>query len=176
MKKVLIVLALVLAVAFAAPVNAKEKMASLGLSFNLPYTISPAKARGSFGMDLLGEYYINPNFALHMMFQFQFEAPKAMFIDPGVRYYFFTDKTWSPYVTLQVVLGLKNAATATTGGNFNYGFRVGPGVNFDLSEATGLEGLNTFFDVDFWGLLKSTGGNTRIWNIDIFRLGFAYAF
>ena len=40
MKKVLIALVVVLAVAFSAPVMAKEKMGSVGLSFNLPYEIS----------------------------------------------------------------------------------------------------------------------------------------
>ena len=166
MKKVLIVLAVALTFVIAAPVMAKEKMASLGLSFNLPYTVSPPRGRGSFGMDLLGEYYINQNFALHLMFQFQFEGAKAMFIDPGMRYYFRTEKTWTPYVQLQVVLGLKDASPTS---NFNYGFRVGPGINFDLSELTGLEGLNTFFDIDFWGLFKTT----KVWSMDIFRLGFA---
>jgi hypothetical protein len=170
MKKVLIALVVALTFVLAAPVVAKEKMASLGLSFNLPYVVSPSPtARGPFTMDLLGEYYINQNFALNLMFQFQFEMAKAMFIDPGVRYYFTPEKTWSPYVQMHVILGIKDAGPT---GNMNYGFRIGPGINFDLSELTGLEGLNTFFDIDFTGLFKST----RVWSIEVFRLGFSYAF
>ena len=169
MKKILIALVVALTLAIAAPVVAKEKMASLGLAFDMPYTISPGSGRGPVGMDLLGEYYINQNFALHLMFQFQFEGAKAMFINPGMKYYFWTEKTWTPYAQVEVLLGIKNASGTS---NMNYGFRFGPGINFDLSEVTGLEGLNTFFDVDFNGLFKTT----RVWSIDVFRLGFAYAF
>lgn len=169
MKKLFVVLAVAVALSFTAPVVAAEKMASLGLSFNLPYTIDPVSGRGPFGMDITGEYFINPNFALHLMFQFQFEQAKAMFIDPGVRYYFFADNMWTPYAAVQFILGLKDAGVND---NFNYGFRIAPGINFDLSEMTGLEGLNTFFEFSFWGLLK----DTKVWSIDVFRLGFAYAF
>ena len=169
MKKIFVAIAIALALSFTAPVIAAEKMASIGLSFNLPYIVDPNSARGPFGMDLTGEYFINPNFALHLMFQFAFEMQKPMFIDPGMRYYFMPDSMWTPYAAVQVVLGLKDAAPL---GNMNYGFRVAPGINFDFSELTGLEGLNMFFEFAFWGVFK----DATVWNIDVFRLGFAYAF
>ena len=161
MKKVLIALAVAITL-LSAPAIAKEKVASLGLSFNMPYCLDPVKARGPFGMDILGEYYINQNFALHLMFQFQFEQAKAMFLDPGMRYYFMTEKMWSPYVGLQAILGIKDAAVNSS---MNYGFRVAPGINFDFSELTGLEGLNMFFEFAFWGLFK----DTTVWNLDVLQ-------
>lgn len=182
MKKTLFAVCLVAvlapAMSFAAMSNTStgpNKM-ELGVDVEMPYVISvdgsSVNDRGDTSIGVHGNYFLQPDWSVGLQLDFGIEtqaagADNAILLTPGTAWYFMPDNTWDPYVRFDVPMFLTGGGS--TGDGFDAGVSGGVGLQWNLNEMTGVNGLALKYDT---ALNYFFDAKALSWNI--FRFAFAY--